>query len=245
MLGLTDLRQKGFARIPSAFPIDTIEEFRSIVTGGLSRMGQTRAVAHSRHLAGFHRFPEFASIATNIRENPAVTAFLLAAFGPDQPFDIGLTDITVNRSQDWHTDLLRGPYASFLDGCDPWAKDETPCLKVLVYLQPGKSLRLLPGSHLRPSPLDDGQIAESVEQAAKTQLDIASGDVVILDIRTVHRGSTDEEMADTQLADTPKILVSMVFGATGSRFAQAMRDGNLCRMAQWDQKFLPSSSLAQ
>jgi len=245
MLGLTDVRQKGFARIPSAFPIATIEDFRNIVIGGLSRMGQTRAVAHSRHLAGFDRFSQFAGIAKAIRENPAVVAFLAAAFGPNKALEIGLTDITVNRSQNWHTDLLRGPYASSLAGCDPWAKDESPCLKVLVYLQPGKSLRLLPGSHLRPSPLDDGQIADSVEQATTMQLDIATGDVVVLDLRTVHRGSTDEEMADPRLAETPKILISMVFGATGSRFAQAMRDGNLCRMAHWDQKFLPSSSLLQ
>jgi hypothetical protein len=59
-----------------------------------------------------------------------------------------------------------------------------------------------------------------------------------MDIRALHRGSTDEEMRGLELADTPKILFSTVFGPIASAFTQAMQVGNAHRMAEWDRRFL-------
>lgn len=240
-LPFNELQSRGVSVLGGLFSSAEITLCRDLIAGHLDMMGQTRATAHSYHLAGFHRFPAFAPIRALIAGNPAVQAMLSSVFGPDMAEDIGLTDITVNRSQPWHTDLLRGPYAQFLADCDPWDPTEDPCLKVLLYLQPGRSLRYVPGSHLTRSPLDDEAIARQVAGAEVLQLELAAGDVVILDLRTLHRGSTDAEMADPGLASSPKMLVSAVYGRKGSRFAEAMRHGNARRMADWDARFLPAA----
>ncbi|MDH4986915.1 hypothetical protein QEZ47_15520 [Aminobacter anthyllidis] len=112
-------------------------------------------------------------------------------------------------------------------------------LKALVYLQDGASLRILPCSHLSPSPLDD-TLLEVLAEAARdvVRVDVKAGDVVMMDIRALHRGSTDADMRSPELAAAQKILVSTVFGPVASALAQAMQLGNAHRLADWDRRFL-------
>ena len=124
------------------------------------------------------------------------------------------------------------------------AKIRKSCIKVLAYLQSGKSLRIVPGSHLSPTPLDDALLNPHANLASIVQLELNAGDAVLMDIRALHRGSTDAEMNDPQLANNPKILLSTVFGATDSTFAHAMQAGNDYRMKQWDLKYLKKSKIA-
>ena len=201
-------------------------------------MGQTRDVAHSYHLAGFHRFRTLSGIHARIVDDAAINQFLSGYYGGDPYYAIGLSDITVNRSQQWHTDLLRGRYSSFLDGEIPWSEPAGSCVKALVYLQDGASLRIVQRSHLVPTPLDDVLLDELARSQEVVQVKVAAGDVVIMDIRALHRGSTDEEMRGPELADTPKILLSTVFGPIASVFSQAMQVGNAHRTADWDKRFL-------
>ena len=200
--------------------------------------GQTRDVAHSYHLAGFHRFPSLATIHARIVAEDTVNRFLSIYYGGSPYFALGLSDITVNRSQHWHTDLLRGRYADFLKDCDPWAETKGN-IKALVYLQDGASLRIVPGSHLSPTPLDDA-LLELLAGAADDimRVDVKAGDVVMMDIRALHRGSSDADMASAELAARPKMLVSTVFGPISSAFSRAMQTGNAFRMADWDRRYL-------
>lgn len=201
-------------------------------------MGQTRSVSHSFHLAGFHRFPALSTLHGRIVDKPIINAFLSTYFDQKRYYSIGLSDITINRSQQWHTDLLRGQYAGFLAGIDPWSPTNGSCLKALVYLQDGESLQVVPGSHSNPSPLDDIQLANVVETQEIAPVKVKAGDVVMMDIKVLHRGSTDEAMSNPALRQSPKILISTVFGPIASEFAQAMQIGNAYRTADWDRKFL-------
>jgi hypothetical protein len=231
-------RELGCCILPSVFRNSEIEEFRTLAVGNLSIMGQTRDVAHSYHLAGFHRFPTFSAIHARIVADDMINQFLSAYYGGNPYYAIGLSDITVNRSQQWHTDLLRGRYGDFLKEGSPWSEPAESCVKALVYLQDGASLRIVQQSHLAPTPLDDVLLDDLAQSQDVVQVKVSAGDVVIMDIRALHRGSTDEEMRGLELADTPKILFSTVFGPIASAFTQAMQVGNAHRMAEWDRRFL-------
>ncbi|MEE9387548.1 MAG: hypothetical protein V3U96_02975 [Paracoccaceae bacterium] len=232
------LEADGFCVVKGVFSPDKIANFRDILTQNLDEMGQTRNVAHSFHLAGFHRFSKFDWVTEQIETNPAILDFLRDYYCGSSFSTLGLSDITINRSQQWHTDLLRGQYAKYLDGVNPWARPKGDCIKALVYLQNGKSLRIVQNSHRYPSPFDDRAIADVAQAKNVTQLSVRAGDVVMLDIRAIHRGSTDAEMSDPKLSENPKILLSTVFGRTKSAFSEAMRIGNADRMQDWDSNYI-------
>lgn len=232
------LETDGFCVLRGVFDAASIMKFRETTLNNLGEMGQTRNVGHSYHLAGFHRFPCFSDIHTQMLQSRMINDFLHDFFAGDRYMAIGLSDITINRSQHWHTDLLRGEYAKYLENVDPWAHSRGPCIKALAYLQPGKSLRIVRGSHLSSSPLNDAELEELAHSQNVEQLEINAGDVVMMDIRALHRGSTDDEMNNPALASDPKVLLSSVFGRTSSAFSRAMQIGNAHRMAAWDEKFL-------
>lgn len=234
----SQLANDGYCILPSVFSNSEVERFREAAVSNLGAMGKTREVTHSFHLAGFHRFPALSSLHSDLAANGTINSFLSDYYDGDSYCAFGLSDITVNRSQHWHTDLLRGDYSHFLPDGVPWLDVKRTCIKALAYLQTGKSLKIVPGSHLHPSPLDDELLDHLAQSAAVTQLEIQSGDVVMMDIRALHRGSTDEEMRAPKLFETPKILISTVFGAIDSTFTQAMQLGNAHRMMQWDRRHL-------
>jgi hypothetical protein len=234
----SEIATNGYCVLKSVFGAEDIERFRLNSMSGQHLMGQTRHAAHSYHLAGFHRFPHFSDCHAAILSNRTVNEALEAYFDDKPYYAIGLSDITVNRSQQWHTDLLRGKYREYLPGDMVWHSGTKGCIKALVYLQSGKSLRIIPKSHLQPTPLDDAELDVLAQSTEHMQLDVQAGDVVMMDIRSVHRGSTDEEMGSPVLAQAPKILLSTVFGALNSVFARSMELGNMHRMIEWDQKYL-------
>ena len=235
---LDGLNQQGYCVLPGVFSEAEINAFRAATMNNLAMMGQTRDVVHAYHLAGFHRFPALAELHAQIAGNDTLNAFLSAYYGGRSYYAIGLSDITVNRSQHWHTDLLRGKYSAFLDQGVAWAEMQASCIKALVYLQDGASLAVVPGSHAAPTPLDDVQLEELANSADVVRAKVRTGDVVMMDIRVLHRGSTDADMRRPELAQNPKILFSTVFGPVKSEFAQAMQIGNAHRMADWDRRFL-------
>jgi phytanoyl-CoA dioxygenase PhyH len=233
-----NLRSQGYHIIRSVLPDHVVERFRALTTANLDTMARTRDAEHSRHLAGFHRFPALATLHSEIASNRAIGDTLSDYYEGRAYYAIGLSDITVNRSQQWHTDLLRGAYSEFLKDGSPWVETRGSCIKALVYLQAGNSLRVLPGFHLAPTPLDDPMLDSLARTEDTTELNVEAGDVVMMDIRTVHRGATDEEMSEPKLARSPKILVSTVFGLIASAFTQAMQLGNVQRMVDWDRRYL-------
>jgi hypothetical protein len=104
----------------------------------------TRPTPSSRHLAGFHRYPELESLHGQLAGNKKVLNFMKLVLGVQQVRSIGLSDITINRSQNWHKDLLRGKYESYLNGVEIWDCDSAGVYK----FQPEGCPRLPPSARV-------------------------------------------------------------------------------------------------
>ena len=236
---IEDLEIHGFSVVPSVFDEATVKELRQIVLKNIDLMSNNRPTKTAFQLAGFHRFPSLEALHGKISNNSIVLSMLHRLYPETTPIALGLTDITINCSQPWHTDLLRGAYSDYLSTELCWGTQVQPCVKVLVYLQDGASLRVIPGSHkqqvgLDQVDLDDDRIVGPPSEERTHQVIINRGDIIFMDIRLVHRGPTEEEMEAKCLGDNARILVSSVFGARYSKLAQAMSFGNAKRTIDWD-----------
>ncbi len=231
------LRKSGYCVLPNLFDPAEIHDMRESVLANTHRMAKTRSQKQSLHLAGFHRYPSLSNLHAKISSNEVINKIINEFYGAENYYTIGLSDITINRSQHWHTDLLRGKYSTFLDNVDPWRSENDTCIKALVYLQPGRSLRIIEESNRQKMPLNDDDLKRSTQLENAKQLELNAGDVILMDIRAVHRGSTDEEI-NSLPENAQKILISTVFGKINSQFALAMQSGNLSRNTDWDQQWL-------
>jgi hypothetical protein len=86
-----------------------VTKARAKVLDNLSLMKNTRPTPSARHLAGFHRYPTLEPLQALITGNAGIRSIMTRLGGMDARI-FGLSDITVNRSQPWHKDLLRGQY---------------------------------------------------------------------------------------------------------------------------------------
>lgn len=234
----TAFARDGFYILSQVFPAPDIADMRKAVLGQVQVMSNTRPNPQARHLAGFHRYEALAGLHHRLAENPEISEALGGIYAQAPFRTIGLTDITVNRSQPWHTDLLRGKYARFLTPDICWGPDAAPCIKVLLYLQDGASLKVVAGSHSAPVPLADDHACVPGDPATVQSVPVKAGDVILMDIRLVHRGSTEDETIGFDLAEGAKILISTVFGATDTPMTAAMTAGNATRLADWDTQHL-------
>ncbi len=105
-----DLQQSGFAVLKGVFSKEMIAEARQQVLANRGLFKNTRPLPSAGHLAGFHRFPALESLHTMLTANPVIRDFLKCVLNGQEIRSIGLSDITINRSQQWHKDLLRGKY---------------------------------------------------------------------------------------------------------------------------------------
>lgn len=231
---LASIDEKGFSLVPGALRLDVVKRIRAAVLGNLDILSNTRPTQTSGHVAGFHRFPCFEFIHSALTNNAEVPPILLKLYGKRRMVAIGLSDITVNRSQPWHTDLLRGCYANHLTEPLCYQSDGPPCLKILAYLQDGASLQLVAGSHRKSVNLSSDDHAIPAGATEIERVKAAAGDVVLMDIRTVHRGSEEAELAGRGLGHDAKILISTVVGDRYSGLTRAMQVGNAARLVDWD-----------
>lgn len=235
---INSLKKNGFCILSDVFNNLEINQMRDEVIANLKIMAKTQNREQSYHLAGFHRYPSLSRLHSNLVSNQQINVALKTFYGADDYITIGLSDVTINRSQHWHTDLLREKYSSHLESIDLWDPQNIPCLKALVYLQAGKGLRVISGSHQTRTKLNDKDISNELSLKNVQQVEVVSGNVVLMDIRLIHRGPTEIEMNSPQLAFMPKILVSTVFGKVNMPITNAMQTGNLFRNIDWDQKWL-------
>lgn len=235
---INQLKKNGFCILSGVFNNLEINQMRDEVIAHLKNMAKTQNREQSYHLAGFHRYPSLFRLHSNLLSNQRINVALKNFYGAEDYITIGLSDVTINRSQHWHTDLLRGKYSSYLASTDPWDPQNIPCLKALVYLQAGKGLRVISGSHQIRTKLNDKDIYNELNLKNVQKVEVATGDVVLIDIRLIHRGSTEIEMNSPQLVSKPKILVSTVFGKVNVPITNAIQIGNFFRNIDWDQKWL-------
>jgi hypothetical protein len=233
-----ELQQSGVAVLKRVIDPATITATRRRILTNISLLRNTRPAPSAGHLAGFHRFAEFESLHSLLSCNQRILNVLRTAV-EGTVSTIGLSDITVNRSQGWHRDLLRGSYRSHIDEDLLWSDARGVLFKALLYLQDSSSLRLIAGSHRRRCPLDSD--VESEPSAGDTILtpSVQAGDVILMDLRMSHRGSDDTFFTSTAVLKHPKILVSTVFGAIDSPVTQQMELGNAVRQADWMKRNWP------
>ena len=233
------LEEAGYMILPNVFRPEEIERFRHGVIQAQGRMPSTRENPSSRHFAGFHRCVELAGLHADLVESAAIAAALEMVYG-DRDFNaIGLSDITINRSQQWHTDLLRGPYKRFGVSEVCWQASEPSCYKALLYLQDGERLFVLPGSHKLGRHTEDAEAEQLALSKAPSKVAVKSGDVVLMDIRLIHRGANQEEINAVEKSGELKILISSVFGADDSEMTRRLKAGNQQRLRDWDQRWKP------
>lgn len=228
------VRDVGVGLVKQAFTAEEVAMARSIVLAHDHLMKNTRPSPSSRHIAGFHRFPGLEPVHTLLTGNAKVAAVLTELLGPYLR-TIGMADVTINRSQQWHKDLLRGKFSHYIEDPSPCMNHHGKLFKVIVYLQDSASLLVVPGSHRRDIPLssDDFAIPSADEPVVRVETHV--GDAVVLDICTTHRGSEEEAYASLEPGDRGRILVSTVFGAVDCRFADQMELGVVVRLCDWQQ----------
>lgn len=229
---ITELRQNGVGVLAAAITSEEIDEARQTVLSHTELLKNTRPTMSSRHLAGFHQFPVLQPLHQLITGNRRVQEVVSGLLGADYR-TIGLSDITINRSQQWHKDLLRGRFRHYVDEDNPCEMHNGKLFKVIVYLQDSSSLHFVPGSHRQDIPLDSDRFAVPGEEVPVEQISTRAGDAVFIDICTTHRGSTEQACQSQDVSDNPRILVSTVFGRSGCSFAERMELGNAERLSQW------------
>lgn len=229
---LSELRDVGAAVVPGVFSEAQIEAARERVLGHRDLLRNTRPTPSAGHLAGFHRYPDLEPLHAMLTGHPVIRDAMESLCGPGVR-TIGLSDITVNRSQQWHKDLLRGDFQELLGHDRPCEAWHGHVFKVIVYLQDSRSLQVVPGSHREDICLDSDEYAIPGGDVPLRNLEARSGDIVLIDICTTHRGSTESAFATEDAERHPKILVSTVFGRADSPLTRRMELGNLHRQAAW------------
>ena len=233
------LDNNGYYILKNIFNSSELENYRKKIFNHIDLFPNTRPSPNSRHLAGFHRYPELVTIHSEILSNNQIKEVFSLISDKGKWISIGLTDITINRSQQWHTDLLRGKYKSYIYTDNLDSINEGGVYKILLYLQEGKNLKVVPKSHKIFSPLNDNSSEKFASQNDIKTLEIGEGDVIIMDIRLQHKGATEDEMMKKELKDNAKILISTVIGESSKELTHQMMLGNAYRQADWDEKHLP------
>jgi len=234
-VAVAELADTGVGVLRGSFDIGDIGAARRIVLDNVGLMRRTRRNPSSRHLAGFHRYPDLEPLHRMITGNVLVRKAMATALGPDFR-TIGLTDITIDRSQQWHKDLLRGRFSHHLEPDDNCANHHGKVIKVIMYLQRSSSLQFVPGSHRRDVPLDSDDHAIPDPDDCVIRLPVDLGDAVLIDVCTTHCGSSDEELEMMEPGDEPRVLISTVFGRKNCAFADRMEVGNAARLADWQRR---------
>lgn len=230
----SQLKRDGYVRLPGLFGPAAVEQARQRVLKHLHLLKNTRPNRSAGHLAGFHRYPELEPLHLPLSGHGDILGVLGAATDDGAVRTIGLSDITINRSQEWHVDLLRGAYRRHLTAEMCWGPSGGGVYKVLWYLQDGRSLQVVAGAHTVPLELNDDRASEPRNGASPRAIAMKAGDVILMDIRLPHRGSTERELSDGAFLKAPKILISTVLGASTWPLTGAMERGNGERLSDWD-----------
>jgi hypothetical protein len=88
-----------------------------------------------------------------------------------------------------------------------------------------------------PVSLEKDEYAEPSDNADVVEVSFEAGDVVVMDIRTSHRGSTEEVFLSGAYDDHPKILISTAVGSDGGKLTDAMEFGNARRLLDWQDRY--------
>jgi hypothetical protein len=226
------LTHSGFVKLPGIFSSEQIADARALIAANADLLYQTRSTPNSLHLAGFHRYPELEPLHELLTQNYQITKLLSEVAGGGIR-TIGLSDITIDRSQEWHKDLLRGSFSQHISSNFPCRDHSGTAYKVILYLQTSSTLKISEGSHKIDVNLEDDTFAIPEDPSTVQQVSTEIGDVVILDICLSHRGSEESAVLQPREWNDKRILVSTVFGRDGATLTNQMELGNAFRLNDW------------
>ena len=232
---LKNLNLHGYAKLRGVFNYEQVIEAREQVERHVKLLRKTRPNRNSLHLAGFHRYIEFELLHALITQNATISNFLNST-SQGTIRTIGLSDITVDRSQEWHKDLLRGKFQQHLASKTPCRDYSGSVYKVIWYLQPSSSLKVARGSHKVDVRLDKDSYAAPSDEVTVDEISTEVGDVVIIDVCLSHRGSEESATAPYRDWKEKRILLSTVFGREGAALTNQMELGNALRLHDWDKR---------
>ena len=229
-----DLLENGICVLDKQIDEKFICEARKTITKNINLFKKTRKYKYSGHLAGFHRFSQLVFLQEKLLSLPLVNEVIQNVAASSHLKTVGISDITINRSQEWHNDLLRGPYKNYLNNFDIWHKDKgTKLYKILLYMQSSKSLKFVKASHLNKIDLSSDIYANPAKNLRVEKIDIEKGSVVLIDLRLIHRGSEEDDFLNSNVGKNPKILVSTVLGDKNKKSTFAIEKGNSVRLKDW------------
>ena len=234
---VNELRQNVITVLTAVFDKQSVQRSREDVLSNRCLLKKTRVTPSSGHLAGFHRFPALEPLHTMLTCHPSINRFLEVVLDREKVRSIGLSDITINRSQTWHKDLLRGKFRHYLDGVLNWDIDGGGVYKILFYLQDSTSLKYIKGSHLTAVSLENDKQLEPTDDTLVSSITVSAGDIVIMDIRCSHKGTDESFYADGQYDANPNILISTMLGGVNRQLTTAMEIGNFHRLQEWMVRF--------
>lgn len=237
---ITDLiKEQGFVVLNNVISSKELDLARSIIMKNINLFKNTRNYSSARHLASFHLHNSMSPLMALAQHLPIKSSLsqLLGNY-----IFLDFSDITVNRSQQWHKDLLRGKYTRYYEDKKNICRDfHGHVYKILIYLQDQSSLKVIKNSHIKDINLNSDHFAIPKLNDEIININSRLGDVVILDICSNHAGSTDEECKKLNLLggkDT-RILVSFTFGKKSSWLSHRMMVGNQARFQDWNKKSDP------
>lgn len=229
-----ELLMTGITVLDNIFSQDKIFDIRSQILQQRHLLKNTKPGEPSLHLAGFHQFPELESIHSDIMNSIKIIDFLKYVTKSQVKF-IGNSDITINRSQHWHKDLLRGKFAEHHNSNSIWGKEIAGVYRVILYLQPSSSLKVIPGSHLEPTSLASDEYCIPHDETSVQRVNVDIGDIAVMDVRTTHRGLSSEYIIKNceYFKKNPSIMVATILGDVSAELTHELEVGNFMRQLDW------------
>jgi len=230
-------KKQGYGVVKKLFDTNLLDSLRALIIKHIHLFENTRSYSASRHLPSFHIYKSLSSLMA-LSQNPDIKILLNSVLG-DYKF-LNFSDITINRSQPWHKDLLRGKYTKIYEGKKTICSDfHDHVYKLLFYLQDQSSLKIIKNSHIEDIDLHSDEFAQPNTSDEIIKINSKKGDAILLDICSTHAGSNDDECSSLDLFDqgNTKILITFVFGKTDSWLSGVMEEGNQARLIDWNKKY--------
>jgi len=188
-------KKNGYLVLPNVFTKNEIDIFKN-ETNNYIKNNKTIKNSCGITIPDFIKYNEFIN-TSKIQYNDKINNKLKEIFNGNNYRFCLHNDIGINRVVGWHKDKLNGIYSSY-ETVDIWSDyegEKHEIVKVLIYLQEGHGLKIIPNSNNERNILTENPVL----------INHKLGDVIIFDQRITHRGI--EKQANTQ-----RILISFGFG---------------------------------
>lgn len=211
-------KENGYLVLPNVFTQNEINIFKN-ETNNYIKNNKTIKNSGGITIPDFIKYNEFVN-TKKIIYNEKINNKLKEIFnGSNYRFCLH-NDIGINRTVGWHKDKLNDKYSSF-ETIDIWSDHEGEkheIIKVLIYLQEGHGLKVIPNSNKEKKILIKNPVS----------INHKLGDIIIFDQRITHRGM--EKQSNIQ-----RILISFGFGKNNI-FTDNFEKGTIQRQTDQNQK---------